>query len=125
VKFHPLGFDKIHHPDCVSVSMPRRLRYVPAGHPVEITQRIFQGRFLLRPARAVNQVVYGVLGRAVRKYQMAIHAFRTSLVGDSWVGEVCYCRTPPLLAWRSEGDGASRATDGLYSVCDNRLRHAS
>jgi putative transposase len=55
--------------------MPRRLRYVPAGHPVEITQRIFQGRFLLRPSRAVNQVVYGVLGRAVRKYRMAIHAF--------------------------------------------------
>jgi hypothetical protein len=55
--------------------MPRRLRYVPAGHPVEITQRIFHGRFLLRPSRAVNQVVYGVLGRAVRKYRMAIHAF--------------------------------------------------
>jgi REP element-mobilizing transposase RayT len=55
--------------------MPRRLRYVPPGHPVEITQRTFQGRFLLKPSPEMNRVVKGVLGRAVRKYRMVLHAF--------------------------------------------------
>jgi REP element-mobilizing transposase RayT len=55
--------------------MPRRLRFVPAGHPVEITQRTFQGRFLLKPSPEMNRVIQGVLGRAVRKYQMVLHAF--------------------------------------------------
>ena len=55
--------------------MPRRLRYVPPGHPVEITQRTFQGRFLLKPSPEMNRVIQGVLGRAVRKYQMVLHAF--------------------------------------------------
>jgi REP element-mobilizing transposase RayT len=55
--------------------MPRRLRFVLPGQPVEITQRTFQGRFLLKPSPEMNRVVQGVLGRAVRKYRMILHAF--------------------------------------------------
>ncbi len=45
--------------------MARDLRYVPPGALVEVTCRTIQGRFLLRPSRELNEIVYGVLGRAV------------------------------------------------------------
>ena len=60
--------------ECVQGSMPRPLRFVPKGAMVEITLRTVHGRFLLRPSRALNDVVVGVIGRAQRKYEMRIHA---------------------------------------------------
>ena len=55
--------------------MPRPLRFLPAGGAlVEVTLRTIHGRFLLRPSRALNERVIGVIGRAQRKYGMRIHA---------------------------------------------------
>jgi len=39
---------------------------------VEVTCRTIQGRFLLKPSRRLNQIVLGVLGRAQRKYPIAL-----------------------------------------------------
>jgi putative transposase len=55
--------------------MSRRLRYVPPGSVVEITQRTVQGRLLLRPSAELRRVVVGVLGRASERFDMPIHAF--------------------------------------------------
>ena len=41
---------------------------------VEVTLRTVHGRFLLRPSRALNELVVGVVGRAQRRYGMRIHA---------------------------------------------------
>ncbi len=42
---------------------------------VEITCRTLQGRYLLKPSPAVNDMVLGILGRAQRLYPVEIHAF--------------------------------------------------
>jgi REP element-mobilizing transposase RayT len=54
----------------------RRLRYVPEGGAlVEVTCRTLQGRLLLRPSTALNEIIAGVLGRAQKKYPVRICAF--------------------------------------------------
>jgi REP element-mobilizing transposase RayT len=54
----------------------RRLRYVPEGGGlVEVTCRTLQGRLLLRPSTALNEILAGVLGHAQRKYPVRICAF--------------------------------------------------
>jgi hypothetical protein len=51
--------------------MSRRLRYVPDGGAlVEVTCRTLHSRFLLRPGRALDEVIVGVLGRAQRLYKV-------------------------------------------------------
>ena len=51
--------------------MSRRLRYVPDGGAlVEVTCRTLHSRFLLRPGRALDEIVVGVLGRAQRLYKV-------------------------------------------------------
>jgi hypothetical protein len=51
--------------------MPRRVRFIPEGGAlVEITTRTIQGRHLLTPGPAVNEVVLGVLGRAQRLHKI-------------------------------------------------------
>ena len=56
--------------------MSRRLRYIPDGGAlVEVTCRTLQGRFLLRPSRALNEIIVGVLGRAQRLNPVRICAF--------------------------------------------------
>ena len=55
--------------------MPRPLRFVPADALVEVTCRTLHGRFLLRPSRNLNEIVLGILGRAVRLYGMKLCAF--------------------------------------------------
>jgi hypothetical protein len=51
--------------------MSRRLRYVPEGGAlVEITSRTLHSRFLLRPGRALDEIIVGVLGRAQRLYEV-------------------------------------------------------
>ena len=55
--------------------MGRCLRFVPEGGAlVEVTTRTIQGRLLLRPSPAVNEIVLGVLGRAQRIYDVGISA---------------------------------------------------
>lgn len=55
--------------------MGRPLRYVPPGQPLEVTNRTFQGRYLLLPRGEVRPIVLGALGRAQRRFGMPIHAF--------------------------------------------------
>lgn len=55
--------------------MPRRLRHVPPGLPVEITQRTLQGRLLLTPTPELCRIIHGILGRAQQLFDMTIHAF--------------------------------------------------
>ncbi|MEO7974673.1 MAG: transposase [Thermoanaerobaculia bacterium] len=56
--------------------MPRRLRYVPPGGAmVEVSCRTMQGRLLLRPSPALNEVTLGVLARAARLWTVAVHAY--------------------------------------------------
>jgi hypothetical protein len=51
--------------------MGRRLRYIPDGGAlVEVTCRTLHSRYLLRPGRALDEVVVGVLGRAQRLYEV-------------------------------------------------------
>jgi putative transposase len=41
---------------------------------VEVTVRTVHGRLLLRPSRAANDLIVGVIGRAQKKYAMRVHA---------------------------------------------------
>jgi hypothetical protein len=51
--------------------MGRRLRYTPDGGAlVEVTCRTLHSRYLLRPGRALDEVIVGVLGRAQRLYEV-------------------------------------------------------
>ena len=56
--------------------MARPLRFLtPDAALVEVTLRTVHGRLLLRPSRAANDLLAGVIGRAQRKYGMRIHGF--------------------------------------------------
>jgi hypothetical protein len=55
--------------------MARRLRFIPPNTPVEITQRVFQGRLLLKPSEELVRIIVGVLGRAQRTFGMPIHGY--------------------------------------------------
>jgi hypothetical protein len=59
----------------------RRLRFVPEGGAlVEVTCRTVHGRHLLRPSSTLNEIILGVLGRALRLYSVPIctYAFLSS-----------------------------------------------
>ena len=55
--------------------MPRTSpRYLPPeGALVEVTSRVMQSRFLLRPSPEVNRIIIGVLARAQERYDMTVH----------------------------------------------------
>jgi REP element-mobilizing transposase RayT len=53
----------------------RNLRHFPSGSLVEVTTRTVQGRLLLAPSPALNQIILGVLGRAQRLYGVRVHAY--------------------------------------------------
>jgi hypothetical protein len=54
----------------------RRLRFVPEGGAlVEVTCRTVHGRHLLRPSSTLNEIILGVLGRALRLYSVPICAY--------------------------------------------------
>lgn len=56
--------------------MPRNLRYLPADrHLVEITCRIIQRRFLLRPSPRLNAIIVGTLARGQARYGMVVCGF--------------------------------------------------
>ena len=56
-------------------TMGRPLRYIRGGEVVEVTIRTLQSRLLLRPSEELNRLVLGVLGRALRRYDVELHAF--------------------------------------------------
>ena len=56
--------------------MPRKLRYLPnEDHLVEVTCRVIQRRFLLRPSPKLNAIIIGTLARFQKRHQMKICAF--------------------------------------------------
>ena len=55
--------------------MGRPLRFIPADCLVEVTCRTLHGRFLLRPSRDLNEIVLGILGRAVNRYLVGVCGF--------------------------------------------------
>jgi len=53
--------------------MGRKLRYLPDdNHLVEITCRVIQRRFLLRPSPRLNAIIIGALARFQKRYDMRI-----------------------------------------------------
>jgi putative transposase len=66
------------------VGMPRPLRYVPPGSVVEVTTRTIQGRLLLRPGPEVNDLILGILGRALSLFPVRVHAF--VVLSNHWHG---------------------------------------
>ena len=57
--------------------MGRDLRYIPEGDGlIEITDRCFQSRFLLRPSPRLNAVFVGALARASRRYGVGVVDYR-------------------------------------------------
>ncbi len=55
--------------------MSRPLRHLPHSSVVEITTRAIQGRFLLRPSPKLTAVLFGIIGRALTRYGILLHAF--------------------------------------------------
>lgn len=55
--------------------MARPIRMLNAVEPFFVTMRCFQRRFLLRPSEETNEVLGGVLSRAVRLYGVELFAF--------------------------------------------------
>ncbi len=55
--------------------MSRPLRHHRPGAVVEITTRTLHGRFLLKPSRKLTAVILGILGRALARYGVVLHAF--------------------------------------------------
>ncbi len=55
--------------------MARPLRFVPPRSLVEVTTRTVQGRLLLRPGRDINEIILGILGRAIARYSVEVCSF--------------------------------------------------
>ena len=56
--------------------MGRPLRYMPEPHTLyEVTCRTVQGRFLLRPSARLNDLVRGVIGRSLHKFDVRLYLF--------------------------------------------------
>jgi len=55
--------------------MARSPRYVPPHSTVEVTIKTIDDRFLLRPSKELNDVILGILGKALTKYPVLLHAF--------------------------------------------------
>jgi hypothetical protein len=53
----------------------RPIRFIPSGALVEVTTRTIQGRLLLRPSNELNEILLGILGRALSLYPVLLHAF--------------------------------------------------
>ena len=57
------------------VKMPRRLRFTPEDHLVEVTSRTIQSRFILLPRPEFEEITTGILGRAQERTGMIIHGY--------------------------------------------------
>ena len=58
--------------------MSRRLRWIEPHFLTEITDRGFQGRFLLRPSPQLNRLVIGIFARAKELYPLQGYAARVA-----------------------------------------------
>ena len=56
-------------------------RYLPDDVPFHVISRVFQGRHLLRPGKALNRIIAGVLGRAQTVYP-GIHLFAQAFLSN-------------------------------------------
>src|SRR5215475_6034768 len=56
-------------------NVPRPLRMLNPSEIFFVTVRCFQGRYLLRPSTETNQVLGGVLSRAVRLHGVELFSF--------------------------------------------------
>ena len=50
-------------------------RWIPFGKLVEVTCRVMQARYLLRPSRDLNEILTGVLAKAARRYPVGVVAY--------------------------------------------------
>jgi REP element-mobilizing transposase RayT len=57
-------------------------RFVPAGSLVEITARTIGGRYLLVPGEELNAGIWTILGRALSKYPIELHA--VAFMSNHW-----------------------------------------
>jgi len=55
--------------------MAKRIRCVPPNTPVEVTCRTTQSRRLLRPSEELNDIIIGILGKAIEMCPLLLHAF--------------------------------------------------
>ncbi len=55
--------------------MGRKLRHLPSEALVEVTCRVIQRRFLLRPSPVLNEIIIGTLARGQRRYGMRVCGF--------------------------------------------------
>jgi len=61
---------------CFYGGVSRPIRYVPEAQTLlEVTVRTLQGRLLLRPSAALNEIILGILSRAQETYGVKICAF--------------------------------------------------
>src|SRR5262245_31582865 len=56
-------------------AMGHPLRWFFPGVVYEITTRVCQERFLLRPSPAIREIILGVIGRAQQLYDVRLHGF--------------------------------------------------
>ena len=95
--------------------MARPLRYVPPDSLVEVTCRTLHGRFLLRPSRALNEIVLGILGRATRRYRVGLCAF-------AYLSNHCHLLARPAPNRGSTHFGNSEGEDRLGRIRPFPLR---
>jgi hypothetical protein len=82
--------------------MSRPIRYVPETRTLlEVTVRTIQGRLLLRPSAALNEIILGILGRAQETYGVQICAF--SFLANHFLcaapHKKCYGEYPVMRSW--------------------------
>ena len=54
--------------------MGRPIRFMPRENTVfEVTTRTMQGRLLLRPGKELNEIILGILGKALSLYPVLVH----------------------------------------------------
>ena len=67
-------------------------RYLPDNVPFHVISRVFQGRHLLRPGRALNRIIAGVIGRAQADFpnvRLFAYAFLSNHVHLMLQGPTC------------------------------------
>lgn len=73
--------------------MPRALRMYPDRAMYFVTARTFQARMLLRPSARTNELIGGILARAVERSGIELHAY---VVASNHIHLLCSCRGAAL-----------------------------
>jgi hypothetical protein len=73
--------------------MSRPLRYMPMENTVlEVTTRTIQGRLLLRPTAELNQIILGILGRALALYPITLYLVVVASNHVHFILSACNCQ---------------------------------